>query len=270
MLAEDFHEVGEGAQLSTDRLHVVIGSTPRPAAPVATLLLLRNFELRVGHRLLVLPHNVQRVVAFLAVRERPQVRSTVASTLWMDVTEQRAAANLRTALWRLRRTGIDVVEASGPYLALAGAVDVDLHRLTGQARRLVAAGGDLEEADTDPDGLGDDLLPEWDEDWILYERERLRQLRVHALEALAGRLTSQRRFGEAIDVAHAAVAADPLRESAHRCLIQAHLAEANVGEARRQYELLRALLGDQLGVAPSVELDHLCHGTASEAGVGGR
>jgi DNA-binding SARP family transcriptional activator len=47
------------------------------------------------------------------------------------------------------------------------------------------------------------------------------------------------------------VSAEPLRESAHRALIAAHLREANYGEAIAQYERCYILLRDELGVAPS-------------------
>jgi DNA-binding SARP family transcriptional activator len=86
---------------------------------------------------------------------------------------------------------------------------------------------------------------------VLLERERFHQLRLHALEALCDRLTTAGRYGEAIDAGLAAVTAEPLRESAHRVLIKAHLAEGNQGEADRQYQLCRRLLRDELGVDPS-------------------
>lgn len=45
-----------------------------------------------------------------------------------------------------------------------------------------------------------------------------------------------------------------MRESAHRLVIRAHLAEGNIGEARRQFEHCRLLLREELGVHPSGEL----------------
>jgi DNA-binding SARP family transcriptional activator len=49
----------------------------------------------------------------------------------------------------------------------------------------------------------------------------------------------------------AAVSAEPLRESAHRELVEVHLAEGNVAEAVRQYDVYRHMLRRQLGLAPS-------------------
>ena len=47
------------------------------------------------------------------------------------------------------------------------------------------------------------------------------------------------------------MAAEPLRESAHRRVMQVHLAEENPSEALRQFDAVRVLLRDQLGIAPS-------------------
>jgi DNA-binding SARP family transcriptional activator len=51
-----------------------------------------------------------------------------------------------------------------------------------------------------------------------------------------------------------AVTAEPLRESAQRVLIEAHLAEGNWVEGRRSFEAYRDLLDHELGVQPEPEL----------------
>ena len=237
-------------------------TTTSHAAPGAQLRLLEGFELRVDGELACIPPHSQRVLAFLAVQERPRLRQNVAFSLWADSTEERARASLRTALWKINRFGVLV--ARGPYLELHEGVEVDLHRLLAQARRLVDGGGAVPEPDLAPAGLVGDLLPDWDEDWLLFERERLRQLRMHALESLAVRLSAAGRHGAAIDAAQAAVAAEPLRESAQATLIRAHLAEGNPSEARRQYGLYRALLAENLGRAPGEQLQQLMRGAARE------
>ena len=69
---------------------------------------------------------------------------------------------------------------------------------------------------------------------VVVERERFHQLRLHALEAMAERLIEMGRVGDGLLAALAATTDDPLRESAQRTLIKAHLAEGNTGEAVRQ------------------------------------
>jgi DNA-binding SARP family transcriptional activator len=58
------------------------------------------------------------------------------------------------------------------------------------------------------------MPPDWYDDWLQMERERFRQLRLHALETLAERFVALGRHAQAIDAALAAVQVDPLRETA--------------------------------------------------------
>ena len=83
-----------------------------------------------------------------------------------------------------------------------------------------------------------ELLPHWYDDWVVIERERFRQLRLHALDALCESLAAAGRYAAAVEAGRASVAAEPLRESAHRLLIQAHLAEGN--RARRPASTVRS------------------------------
>jgi DNA-binding SARP family transcriptional activator len=184
----------------------------------------------------------------------------VASALWLDVTEQRASANLRTALWKMHELRDRVIAVRGNYLSIDPEVDVDFAAAVQGARDLIDAPSDGEPLSSTLDTLDlltGDLLPDWDEDWILFERERLRQLRVHAIEALSTRLRRAGHLAEAVEAGLSAVFADPLRESAHRVLIEAHLAEGNVADARRQFERFRHLLWDSMGIMPSSDLCHL-------------
>jgi DNA-binding SARP family transcriptional activator len=220
------------------------------------LSLLGGFELRHAGQAVAVPRSGQRLMALLALQARPLERLYVAGMLWLDAPEERAGASLRSALWRLPVPGgAAVVEASTTHLRLAGDVAVDLHELAALAERLErASGGD---DDLAPSALTRDLLPDWYEDWVLLERERFRQLRLHALEALCVRLTEAGRFGAAVQAGLAAVAGEPLRESAHRRLIQTHLAEGNPGEALRQYNLYRRLLTSELAIEPSAAIRSL-------------
>ena len=96
-----------------------------------------------------------------------------------------------------------------------------------------------------------ELLPGWDEPWVVDERERLHQLLLHALEARARLLLARGDPAAALDAALRAVAADPLRESAHALVVEVHLSEGNRVEGRRQVERCRALLQAELGVDAS-------------------
>jgi DNA-binding SARP family transcriptional activator len=228
---------------------------PPGHAPPIQLGLLKGFELRQGAKPVRLPLSAQRLLAFVALHDRPLQRLYVAGTLWLDSTQDAANANLRTALWRLRRPGCVLVHSTPTELALAEGVVVDLRETAKTAKRVLAHDGDS--ADLGALCVAGDLLPDWYDDWLLVERERFRQLRLHALESLAEDLAAGAQYAAAAEAALAAIAAEPLRESAHRALVRLHLTEGNVAEAIRQYTVYADLLRDELGLEPSATMQSL-------------
>jgi DNA-binding SARP family transcriptional activator len=222
-----------------------------------SLQLLSGFRLACGDEVFELPMSVQRVVVFLALQSRAVLRPYVAGSLWLETSDERAAANLRSALWRLNQVGHSIVDATSSALRLDGALEVDLQCYTGLAHRLLAS--DSDQTDLDESPFCEDLLPDWYDDWLVIERERFHQLRLRTLELICERLTASGQFARALDIGLAAVAGEPLRESAHRALVKVHLAEGNFAEARRQFDLYRRLLHDQLGLAPSPQMVELLH-----------
>jgi DNA-binding SARP family transcriptional activator len=99
-----------------------------------------------------------------------------------------------------------------------------------------------------------DLLPGWYDDWVIIERERIRQRVLHAMEALCRQLTLSARYDEALAVARAAIAAEPLRESAQRVLLETLLATGCPSEAWEAYTAFADLVRSELGVEPSRSL----------------
>jgi DNA-binding SARP family transcriptional activator len=223
------------------------------AAEPLRLQLLDSFALLRREETVALPPSVQRLVVFVTVHDRLLLRSYVAGALWPETGEQSAGANLRSALWRLSHLSISVIEAKGLTLRLAPGVRVDLRERMHEGQRL------LETAEPDVGGVDDsifrlDLLPDWYDDWLVIERERFHQLRLRVLECVCDQLTAQGEYARALDAGLAAVAGEPLRESAHRALVKVHLAEGNHAEAVRQYRLYRRLLEEQLGLTPSMQM----------------
>ncbi|MER7771651.1 BTAD domain-containing putative transcriptional regulator [Kitasatospora sp. NPDC096140] len=201
----------------------------------------------------------QRLLAFLALHSEGASRGTVAEQLWPDCTRCRAAANLRSALYQVRRFGLTlVVESDGRRLLLCEDVRVDLWRAWGSARQ-VAAGGAQLPADIDQlvDDLAADLLPDWEDEWLALPRERWGQLRLYALEGLARQLCGAERYLAALQAALAAIAIDPIRETAHRIVMEVHLAEGNMASALRAYQHYRSFLQRELNVAPSAKMTGL-------------
>ena len=232
-------------------------ATERRLSVRTSLSLLDAFELRCDGEVVGLPISAQRLLVFLALHERPLLRAYVAGTLWIDASDDRAGASLRSSLWRLNRSGHRLVDATTTRLGIAPGIDVDLRSSFALAHRLLDGTATAEDLDSAEASLDAEVLPDWYDDWLILERERFRQLSLHALEALSDRFVAAGHLGRALRVALAAVRGEPLRESAHRALIRVHLAEGNHAEALRQRELYRRLLREQLGVEPSPQLDEL-------------
>lgn len=220
------------------------------------LALLGCFRVTDGATDLHLSRGAQRLLAFLALRPEGVARDFASGVLWPDIPEKRAHANLRSALRRLgpaaravRVNALDISLAPGVFSDYVTAKAIANHLLAG---RLISSGYADVIATLTPE-----LLPGWYDDWVLLETENWRQLRLHALEALARSLTNAHRFGEAAHAAAVAVAIDPLRETARSALIRVHIAEGNQSEAIRAFENYRELLRAVLAVEPTNQLRQL-------------
>lgn len=220
--------------------------------------LLGGFEFSVGGEVLLgISSSSQRLIAFLAVRDRLTMRDQVAGTLWPESSDERAGGSLRSAVSRLDGPIRQALTVTSADLSLAEGVAVDVHRARALAHRLIDR--DAPKSETDIDGnavscLSDDLLPGWYDEWAIIAGEDWHQLRLHALEAAAARLTDADRLAEATVAALAAVRAEPLRESARAALIRVHMAEGNQSNAHGEFERYRELLRAELGVAPTSRL----------------
>lgn len=218
--------------------------------------LLGGFYIEEEGRAVSLPLTLQRMVAYAALQAAWVPRTRAAAHLWPDTSEARAASNLRTGLWRLRRN-LQVLVADPTAISLAPDVEVDVHLLSALAEEVF---------DGDFNGLGRvrqyraELLPGWADEWLTIERERLRQLELHLLEAGADVCIEQGRYGDAVDLAHRAIELEPLRESSHRALIQSYLASGNRMAALTQFQRLSRVLLAELGLPPEADTQRLVSG----------
>jgi DNA-binding SARP family transcriptional activator len=236
---------------------------PDPTDPVVLIRLVGGFELVTRDGTYVdLPRPAQRLLAVLVLHHRRVTRPYAAGTLWPESSEEHALASLRTTLWRLRELAGGIVDASKDVITLSQSIHSDVEQAIDISR------GGIEHLEPYRvslirEQLSADLLPGWYDEWVVPEREWFRQLRLHALDRLCHRLTVARNFADAVEIGLAAVAADPLRESSHRELIAAHLAEGNVNEAVRQYRIVRRLLHEELNVSPSRDTQALISSVTS-------
>ena len=197
---------------------------------------------------LSLPPPTGRLLALLALRPGAQDRETVAATLWPGAAGPAARANLRTAVWALRKAvGDDALITSRTAVGLRPeAITVDL--ADGQRR---AAAGDAAAAAALCHG---ELLPGYAEDWA--ETARRRQ-RAELAETLAARAAAAERDGDAAAAAHWSrlrCELDPLNEAAHANLVRQLAAAGDRAGALVAGREVTGRLRDELGVRPGPSL----------------
>jgi len=188
----------------------------------------------------------RRILAYLAIRGGPVARGVASAELWPDQPDEAGRANLRRALWQLPRKWVSavadelVLEAESDFVAAHVAAACALR---GEPLSL-----------DDIALLSNDLLPGWHEEWVLPAQESFRLLRVQALEAACRTMAASGDLALATQAGAAALAAEPLRESAAEALIEAHLAQRNRYQAVQCYRSLARRLKVELGVAPDPAL----------------
>ncbi|GAA0799477.1 ATP-binding protein [Spirilliplanes yamanashiensis] len=194
-------------------------------------------------------------------------RDELADTVWPDGLPDTWASALRSVVSRVRAfvTEQDAAEDAlvaqgGRYLLrLPADVTVDIEQAeaaVGRAAEAYAAQAFADAGRFAADAvacLERPFLPESAGGWVTETRERLLELLVTGLETagLAACATGDDRA--ALRFADSAVRRAPLRESAHRTLMAAHVAAGNRAQALGAYHDLRRVLADELGVDPAPE-----------------
>ncbi len=218
--------------------------------------LLGGFAAFDGDIELSLPFSAQRVLANLALHGPVVGRHRLAGTLWGDADEDKAAGCLRSALWRIGRACQTLVRADRTSVRLSAEVQVDVPQMRACALSLIehmpVCTGHSAIA-----SLSGDLLPDWYEDWVLAERERLRQLRLDALEALADHHLELGQPENAARAALEAVGIEPLRERAQVLLIRARIAAGCHLGAVEAYERYARELQAEIGIDPCPQVASL-------------
>jgi DNA-binding SARP family transcriptional activator len=157
-----------------------------------TVNLLGGFEVYRDGQLLDLPPSCRRLVALVALKRRAVPRSWVCRALWPTIRHDRAAARLRTTLWRLRPIGADPLVIVKPEsIEIAHGASVDWHDAVELIGTLL---GHLDPLEPDRDLEGEllpllragELLTGWTDEWNAHSRRVYHELRVDALEILVG------------------------------------------------------------------------------------
>ena len=204
--------------------------------------------------------------AFLVTeRSRPVTRDELAEVLWGEAVPPSWEASLRAVVSRVRRrleaaglVGDVIIGGGGCYqlhLPEDAVVDVEQAAADVDAARDAVAQGDWgsaqERAGAAAGAAMQRFLPGLGGLWVECRQAELDELRVSALEIVADAASAGGDHATALAAAEAAVAAQPLRESAHLRVMAAHAGAGNPAEALRAYERCRVVLAEELGVSPS-------------------
>lgn len=232
------------------------GSVPEEAG--LTLGLLGAWCLDDGVDEVPTSSTMRRLLALLAL-QGPTHRFAAAALLWPDSESRRATGSMRELLWRTRQAHPGLLAVGRDTIALARTVRVDVRTLRAGVDQLHRRSARSAEPADDVVDLctAGELLPGWSEPWVETEREQLRQLQQLGLELVAAQHLAHHRPAAALPVALAAAAAEPLRESAQRMVVRAHLAMGNYSQAVTRFERYSEQLDDELGVRPSREFADL-------------
>ena len=209
-------------------------------------------------------------------RDRPHTRDLLAGTFWPDLPDAVARRRLSQALWLIRKT-LDphqVLLAEGDTVQLHP--DLSIRIDVAEFERLVPwEVGRLVDWDQPPDlqvlAEAEDLyrgdfMDGYYDDWILVERERLREMFLSVLDRLVAGLKARRDYERALTCARRLVGEDPLHEEAHGEVMRLCHLLGRGSEALKQFEICRQALAKELGVEPSPDLAALAAEIAAQAG----
>ena len=216
----------------------------------------------------------QMLLAFLLLqRHRPQPRDLLADLLWGEQSQERARSCLNTALWRLRRILEEAEVESVIYLLTNSLGDISfniesnywldvanfeeqMYHILGQPVESLTV-ADTQLLQETLELYRGDLMEGFYDDWVLRERDRLRNLYVCGLTRLMQYFRFHGAFEKGITQALKILELEPLREEIHCELIGLYLKNGQRALAARQYEYCCQVLKQELDIQPSDETRRL-------------
>jgi DNA-binding SARP family transcriptional activator/predicted ATPase len=235
----------------------------QPSPPLLRLSLLGSPVITREHTLLteLTIGKAQALLYYLAVTGRPHTRTTLAALLWPETSDAQARKNLRNLLLHVRPLLTDYLVIEYDTLAFnrqsAYWLDVEVLCATQAASQ---ADDNLEPFRQAMslyrgDFLDDFFIPNAPafEEWMLMEREHLRELAINGLTRLAQVHHQRREYAAGLEATRRLLALDPWRETAHQQQMRLLALNGQRGAALTQYELCRRLLADEFATTPMSE-----------------
>jgi len=233
--------------------------------PTLHIKLLGGFQLVAGETPVSgidLPR-VQSLLAYLLLHSNaPQSRSHLAYLFWPDSTESQAHTNLRNIVHRLRQAlpNADAfLQIDRQTLSWKPATQdapwtldvLDFEKAIGEVEQSRYVAADRQAVERAVKLYRGDLLPSCYDEWILSERDRLRQVFLKALERLIDLQEQVRDYDAAISTAQDLLRHDPLHEGTYRHLMRLYTTSGDRAAALRIYHTCSTFLERELAAQPS-------------------
>lgn len=197
------------------------------------------------------PPKTLPLLAFLLLNRRAaSARETIATALWPDSEREESLANVRRHLHYLNKalpaaphepwilTTARTVQWNA---ACAYELDVETFEAESQDRQYRPHAVRL---------YSGDLYERCGDEWIYFERERLRSMQMSNLALLASEARSRKAYLQALQYAQLMLALDPWREDALRSVLEIRGLLGDASGAAAEYERFAKRLNEELGVAP--------------------
>ncbi|MEW5716986.1 MAG: AAA family ATPase, partial [Chloroflexota bacterium] len=256
----------------------------RPPTHRFHAILFGAFTLRRGTRAARLPASARAraLLAYLLLhRAQPHPRAVLVGQFFPELPEDRARRALTQALWHVRRVLPRLIQADADTIHIPPDapiwVDVEEFRkysvFSIQYSELPSQSpiSNLQPPISNLQSLislyRGDLLEGFYDDWALLERERLREMYLHALERLIQWTKSTSRYQDALTAALKLTTADPLRESAQREVMRLYFLLDRPEAALKQFAACRDILNAELALEPAPETVALAQEIAQRSGV---
>lgn len=215
-----------------------------------------EMEVHLDGRLIKFPtQKTKELFAYLVLRhKKAHPRAQLAGLLWPNSDEERAKANLRQTLTRLRKAlgETECLKFSGGAVQFHGEdfwCDVVEFE-----RALALSPADLQSLESTLSLYRGPFLAGIYEDWVLLEQERLQTLYLEALERLAHLYTECCEYEQAIKTWRRVLCEIPWHEHAHRQMIELYALRGDRAAALRQYHEYVETVQRELNAAPLPEM----------------
>lgn len=228
-----------------------------------SLHVLGGFSLSYQSRpVTIASQRIQALVTYLALRpNQSHSRQSLAFLLWPDSSDSQAFTNLRTLLHRLNAVfpeASDLLVSDANALrwreGIALACDVNAFERAVEQAADAAPEARIEALRQAVALYTGDLLPDCHDEWVIAERDRLKQALFAALGQLVSLLEQERRYGEATLAAQKLLRLDPLNEETCLTLMRLHAVDGDRASALHVYHTCASLLASELGVTPGERL----------------